>query len=77
MKPQSRTVLYLLRFYGDMGLTQQDAIREARCYRLAARIADLRADGYTIRSMPSTDRQGHRYARYFIEEAPEQLAVGL
>lgn len=76
MKPQARDVLYLLRFKGDLGVTQQDAIRELSCYRLAARVADLKADGYFIRTQLATDSRGHRYARYVLEER-EQLAAGL
>ena len=47
---QSAEVLHLLRASGLNGVTQQDAIRLLSCYRLAARIADLRADGYPITS---------------------------
>ena len=75
MKPQSRQVLDLLRYYGDLGLTQQEAIRDLSCYRLAARISDLRADGFAIRSLRATDSRGHVYARYYLEEQPEQLAA--
>ncbi len=75
MKPQSREILGLLRRCGPDGLTQQEAIRWADCYRLAARISDLRADGFTIRSLRATDSRGHVYARYYLEEQPEQLAA--
>lgn len=77
MKPQSASVLRLLRFYGDIGLTQQDAIREIGCYRLAARISDLKADGYEIRALQASDGHGHRYARYYLVEQPLQMAAGL
>lgn len=77
MKPQSAAVLRLLRFRGDLGVSQQDAITDLGCYRLAARIADLKADGFVIRTLLATDNRGHRYARYFIEERPMQLVVGL
>jgi hypothetical protein len=75
-KPQSAEVLHLLRASGIVGVTQQDAIRFAQCYRLAARIADLRAEGYRILSV-QVSKDGHRFARYILEEAPEQLVVGL
>lgn len=76
MKPQSAEVLHLLRCRPIEGVTQQDAIRFVQCYRLAARISDLRADGYRILSV-QTSKDGHRFARYILEEAPEQLVVGL
>lgn len=56
------------------GITPQDAIRQFRCYRLGARIWDLRHDGHPIEkelvSSEYTDRDGekHRtqYARYYM-----------
>ena len=44
--------------------------------RLAARVADLRADGYRILSV-QTSHDGKRFARYILEEQPEQLGAGL
>ena len=76
MKPQSAEVLHLLRASGLNGVTQQDAIRFCQCYRLAARIADLRADGHVILSV-QTSHDGKRFARYILEDAPEQLVAGL
>jgi hypothetical protein len=73
VKPSSRAVLNELR-YGP--LTQQDAIRLLSCYRLAARIADLRADGYPITS-EMVSRDGVRFARYRLVEAPVQVEMGL
>lgn len=67
MKPQSRDVLRLLVRHPE-GVTQQTAIRDVSCYRLAARIADLKADGYPIRSTMETDGAGHRFARYRLLE---------
>jgi hypothetical protein len=57
-------------------VTQQDAIRFCQCYRLAARISDLRADGHAILSV-QTSHDGKRFARYILEDAPEQLVAGL
>ena len=76
MKPQSAEVLHLLRASGLNGVTQQDAIRFCQCYRLAARISDLRAEGYVILSV-QTSHDGKRFARYILEDAPEQLVAGL
>ena len=71
MKPQTCSILRLL----ERGpVTQQDAIREVACYRLAARIADLRADGYTIRS-EQVSRDGVRFARYSLVPDPVQVTL--
>jgi len=71
MKPQSRDVLTLL----ERGpVTQQDAIREVACYRLAARISDLRAEGYPIVA-ESVTQGGVRFARYRLVTAPVQEAL--
>ena len=71
MKPQCRDILALL----ERGpITQQDAIRDAACYRLAARIADLRAAGYTIDSELVTER-GVRFSRYRLRVEAQQLAA--
>lgn len=74
MKPQSRAVLTLLREHPE-GISQQTAIRAIACYRLAARVADLRADGFDVRSQMLSD--GHsRFALYRLVEN-EQMVVGL
>ncbi|MFZ0324599.1 MAG: helix-turn-helix domain-containing protein [Actinomycetes bacterium] len=62
MKPQSAAVLRLLEDHPE-GVTQHDAIRDVGCYRLAARIADLRADGVRIEA-ESVTFDGHTFARY-------------
>lgn len=73
---QTAKVLALLRLYGATGLTPQDAIREIGCYRLAARILDLKTEGIHIESRLATDSHGHRYARYYLVEQPVQMVVG-
>jgi hypothetical protein len=76
VKPQSADVYRLLRLHPE-GITAQDAIREVACYRLAARIADLRADGITVQA-ELVGSNGHRYARYRLHEEPaEQLRIAL
>jgi hypothetical protein len=74
MKPSSRAVLELLSQRPTSGVTQQDAIRELACYRLAARISDLRAEGYVI-TAESVGQGGVRFARYrlVIPETSQQL----
>lgn len=75
MKPQCAQVLALLRAH-PQGVTQQDAIKEIACYRLAARISDLKAEGIEVRA-ELVGSNGHRYARYHLVEKPAQLAMAL
>ena len=73
---QTDMILSLLRARGDRGCTAMDALNEVGSFRLAARIADLRADGHTITSTMETTATGKRIARYRLVEpqAVEQLA---
>jgi hypothetical protein len=49
------------------GLTSWEAITHFRCTRLAARIADLKDDGFRIETtMERNEIKGTRYARYFL-----------
>ena len=74
MKPQSHAVLALLERHPQSGVTQQQAIAVLSCYRLAARIADLRAEGYPIVA-ESVTQNGVRFARYRLVTAPVQEAL--
>ena len=47
-------------------ISPMDAWRRFRCYRLAARIADLRRDGWQIRTEMVVEPK--RFARYKLEE---------
>lgn len=48
-------------------ITNADAAREFDCYRLSARILDLRADGIPIDTiMEKNPKTGSRYGRYVI-----------
>ncbi len=47
-------------------ISPMDALRRFRCFRLAARIADLRRDGWQISSELVVEPQ--RFARYKLEE---------
>ena len=49
---QAQQVLWYMKHRGM--ITSMDAIREFGCTRLAARIADLRKDGYAIIATPVT-----------------------
>ena len=48
------------------GLSQLEAIGMWRIYRLAARIEELRDDGYNIRTEMKRDATGKAFARYFL-----------
>jgi hypothetical protein len=63
---QTLHILELLRTYRG-GITPMDALREAGCMRLAARISDLRAAGYVIETEMVTVA-GRRFARYHLKE---------
>jgi len=75
MAPQCRQILRLLETNRE-GITQQDAIREAACYRLAARISDLRSAGFVIDSELRTVR-GRTFAVYTLDEGDIQAELGL
>lgn len=49
------------------GLSPLEAIGMFRCYRLAARIRDLRDRGHDIRTEMKLDAKGKTYARYFLD----------
>jgi hypothetical protein len=75
MKPGTRAVLELLTAAGPEGITPLDALREASCFRLAARVAELRGAGYDIATTWETDGEGTRWARYLlVEEQPPTFA---
>ena len=76
---QTDAILALLRSRGDRGITALDALDEVGSFRLAARIADLHAEGYTITSTMETTAAGKRIARYRLIEAKpyEQMAMPL
>jgi hypothetical protein len=49
-------------------ITSVEALIRFRCFRLAARILDLRNHGYAIRTERITDPLGAKYARYHLEK---------
>ncbi len=73
MKPSTAATLALLR-ERPQGITAIDALSAVGSFRLAARIAELKAAGYVIRAETIRTGTGKRIARYFLEE---QLVVGL
>lgn len=75
---QKERILDMLRIAGTTGITPWDALWDvdmggANCTRLAARIADLRADGWDIET-----RMAGGFARYVLfEPARGQLRLGV
>ncbi len=70
MKPSTRGVLEYLRAHPE-GATSRDVWLDLGCSRLAARIDDLKRDGYTIDSELVSVHSGEkvaRVARYTLHE---------
>jgi hypothetical protein len=69
-------VLRLLRLRGAEGVTPLLALQEVGCFRLSARIFDLRAAGHRIEREWVTTPGQSRVARYvLVDERPEQLRM--
>lgn len=70
---QCERILRHLQDYGS--ITQAEAVTEYGCYRLGARIWDLKAQGVPIKSETVTgkNRYGERtcFARYSLEHSNE------
>ena len=62
---QHDVILAWLNLYPKEGLTPALAFKHLACLRLAARIAELRAEGFNIETRMET-RGGKTYARYFL-----------
>lgn len=62
---RAQTDRILTRLKDGGTITAAEAVRELRCYRLAARIKELREDGWNIKT-EMIQRNGKRYARYYI-----------
>ena len=76
MKPQTEQTLALLREQGDAGVTPALAQSEVGTMRLAARIAELRAEGHDIVNIGWTTPTGKHVARYVLREQ-SQLTLGV
>jgi hypothetical protein len=48
-------------------VTPLNALSDYGCFRLGARIHDLKRQGYNIKSEMVTNVQGKRFARYSLE----------
>lgn len=68
MKPQTQAVLNLLRSSGPTGVSPLQAMHDVGTMRLAARIAELRAEGHDIVTYNFTTGSGKRVARYVLRE---------
>ena len=70
---QTERILHYMEQYGS--ITALDAMREFRCMRLAARIADLKKAGVKIvKSMVTTTNsfgENVRFAKYELEDGYE------
>lgn len=73
MKPSAADILALLRRH-PAGITPMTALEEAGCFRLGARIYDLKAAGFVIRTEMVRTPSGKSVARYVLEE---QTTLGL
>ena len=73
MESQNKEILKLLK-EGNK-LTQMDAFELFKCWRLAARIKNLRDDGHQIHTEIVTLPNKKRIAYYsLIKEAPHEMA---
>ena len=63
---QTESVLAVLRARGGEGLTALEALQLVGTMRLAARIADLKAQGHPITTELVTTPGGARVARYVL-----------
>lgn len=75
MKPSSAAILWLLETHPE-GVTPLMALEEAGCFRLGARIWDLRHDGYAINAEMVRTPSGKTVARYTLA-TNEQLRLGV
>jgi hypothetical protein len=55
-------------------LTALDALNEFGCFRLAARVHELRKEGYDIEEVMVSTKAGKRHAQYFIRTFSLQYA---
>jgi hypothetical protein len=74
MKPGTRAVLDWLRIRGERGGTHLEALDAVGTSRLAARVWEIRQDGYEITETSERTPAGARISRYCLHEAhPVQL----
>lgn len=62
IESQADAILHYMETH-KKGITQIDALELCGCFRLSARIWDLRHKGFVIESRPV---KGHQYCRYVL-----------
>jgi hypothetical protein len=67
MKTDSQNALIKGWLLNGYSLTQLEALNQFGCFRLAARIADIRDQGFYIVTDMVTLENGKRVARYFVK----------
>ena len=66
----------LLHLQSGQTITPIEALELFRCFRLAARIADLKALGHNILTEMVENAEGKRYARYsLVRPVPFQIPL--
>lgn len=76
LKPSAKDILALLHLNPE-GITALEALNDAGCFRLGARIYEIKAAGYPIATDWVTTMTGKRIARYRLVGQPEQMAMAL
>ena len=71
MDAQRDAILWHLERRGS--ITPIEALNELGCFRLAARIEELRRSGHGIKTIIEK-RKGKRYARYVYAQRPQQMS---
>ena len=71
MSAQCEAILWHLEHRGS--ITPIEALNELGCFRLAARIEELRRSGHSIKTTIEK-RKGKRYARYVYAQRPQQMS---
>ena len=72
MSAQCEQILWHLEHRGS--ITPIEALNELGCFRLAARIEELRRSGHSIKTTIEK-RNGRRWARYVYEQRPQQIGM--
>ena len=72
MDAQRDAILWHLERRGS--ITPIEALNELGCFRLAARIEELRRAGHGIKTIIEK-RKGKRYARYVYAQRPQQIGM--
>ena len=72
MSAQCEAILWHLEHRGS--ITPIEALNELGCFRLAARIEELRRSGHGIKTIIEK-RKGKRYARYVYAQRPQQIGM--